>query len=243
MHTSPSFLYAIDSGNSSAKYSIWDIENQTWITTYKELEELNINSVPPSAQLVYSGVGATLPAILSQWPTEPLEINADIHIPFQTRYDRAQIGSDRIAAIAGVFAQNPSCDALIIDAGTCITFDVLSQKQGHLGGVISPGLRMRSQAMHEFTGKLPLIQHTSIKPKTEGSYPTNTKDALARGAFQGWTDEIQAEIDRFLQQFPEGLVYMCGGDASHFEAKSKNRIFAAPLLVFEGLVHLWTWNR
>jgi len=66
---------------------------------------------------------------------------------------------------------------------------------------------------------------------------------LAKGAFQGWTDEIQAEIDRFLQQFPEGLVYLCGGDASHFEAKAKNRIFAAPLLVFEGMVYLWTWNR
>lgn len=243
MQTSSSLLYAIDSGNSSAKYSIWDISNQAWITTHKALEELSIQTVPPTANLIYSRVGSFFPDILSKWPTEPLEINSDIKIPFKTLYDRAQIGPDRIAAIAGAFAQNPTCNTLIIDAGTCITFDVLTEKHGHLGGIISPGLRMRSRAMHEFTGKLPLVQQPQVKWHLDTPYPTNTKDAMVLGAFKGWTAEIQAEIDLFLQQFPEGLVYLCGGDAPYFEAKSKNRIFAAPLLVFEGMVHLWTWNR
>lgn len=113
----------------------------------------------------------------------------------------------------------------------------------HRGGPISPGLHLRAKAMHSFTGQLPLVNLNEFDLKSLPTFPSNTKEALVLGAYTGWKNEIQAHITQFKKQNPDGFVYLTGGDAQYFEANPKNRIFAAPLLVFEGLVHLWKWNR
>ncbi|GIR12158.1 MAG: hypothetical protein CM15mP23_07330 [Cryomorphaceae bacterium] len=77
-------------------------------------------------------------------------------MPFKTSYNSPKtLGSDRLALIAGAVSVFPNRPVLIIDAGTCITFDFVDSKKNHLGGSISPGLQMRLNALKSQTSALP----------------------------------------------------------------------------------------
>ena len=78
-------------------------------------------------------------------------------LPFKIEYETPEtLGTDRIAGVAGAFNLFPQSELLVIDAGTAITYDFLSEGI-YRGGNISPGLNMRFRALNKFTGKLPLV--------------------------------------------------------------------------------------
>jgi type III pantothenate kinase len=243
MNSNPSHVYVIDSGNSAAKAGLWNEASGYWEYTLQAadaLSEMDSNSGFP---LVYCGVSKEIPKIVTQWQGPILSLGADTLLPFSSEYDQSQWGADRMAAVAGAFSRNKEVGALIIDAGSCLTFDYLDSNRGHIGGSISPGLPLRVLAMHEFTGRLPLVNLANLDPSRLTKPPKNTEEAIILGAYEGWKLEISEGIRQFKKQNPEGIVYLTGGDLRYFEANPKNRIFAAPLLVFEGMVHLWKWNR
>ncbi len=68
------------------------------------------------------------------------------------------LGADRLAGIVGASKLFPAKNVLVIDMGTCIKYDFLSQKREYAGGSISPGLNMRLKALHDYTERLPLLQ-------------------------------------------------------------------------------------
>ena len=243
MNTSSTLLYAIDLGNSSSKVSLWNEEMDKWEWTQEPVERLTLDEAKSGAPLVVCSVSNKIPRIVSEWTGPTLSLGAETNLPFNSEYDRNGWGSDRMAAVAGAFYLNPKADCLIIDAGTCVTFDYLDSIRGHLAGPISPGLNLRAKAMNAYTGRLPLVTFEDLKPNHLNPFPKTTQDALILGALGGWNVEIKKGIERFKKQKPEGIVYLTGGDSRYFEANPKNRIFAAPLLVFEGMVHLWKWNR
>jgi len=243
MNFKPSLIYALDVGNSIAKVSLWNEESERWEWTHKSAEVLTLSDAKSGAALVLCSVTKAMPEIVSEWEGAILTLGADTLLPFFSEYDRQNWGSDRMAAVSGAFSRNNQTDALIIDAGTCLTFDYLDSKRGHRGGPISPGLNLRAKAMHAFTGRLPLVDFDNLDPSQLSQFPKSTEEALALGAFRGWKDEIKESIARFKKQKKEGIVYLTGGDSHYFEANPKNRIFAAPHLIFEGMVHLWKWNR
>jgi type III pantothenate kinase len=243
MDTKQPLIYALDSGNSNAKVSAWNEAKNSWEWTQKAANSITEAEAKSGFPLVWCGVSKEIPAIVHHWKGPILSLGANTSLPFSSKYDQSKWGADRMAAVAGAFSRNKNADALIIDAGTCITVDYLDSVQGHLGGPISPGLHLRAKAMHAFTGRLPLVNLDGLDPNALPLFPTNTEEALILGAYKGWKNEIEESIHQFKKQKPEGFVYLTGGDSKYFEANPKNRIFAAPLLVFEGMVHIWKWNR
>lgn len=155
-------------------------------------------------------------------------------LPFRISYTTPDtLGRDRIAAAAGAFShfKNQNRTVLIIDMGTCITMDILKGGNNFLGGNISPGIRMRIKAMHYYTGKLPEVP---VKmPDTEIGYSTVT--ALQNGAVRGACMEIESFIQWTKNKFGKINVLLTGGDAPLFADFSKNKIFALPNLVLDGL--------
>ena len=102
-------------------------------------------------------------------------------LPFKIEYETPDtLGTDRIAGVAGAFNLFPRSELLVIDAGTAITYDFLSEGV-YKGGNISPGLNMRFKALNEFTGKLPLVI-TSDNFTNPGR---NTADAILAGVIIG----------------------------------------------------------
>lgn len=159
-------------------------------------------------------------------------------LPFEVAYETPEtLGVDRLAAVAAAHALYPRTACLVIDAGTCITYEYLTAEGTYLGGDISPGLRMRLRAMHEFTGKLPLVP--KVLPK--GEIGKSTATALQNGALRGALHELNGVILAFRQNQIHGKVLLCGGDMPFLRPHLPDGLFFRPSLVLEGLAQLHTY--
>jgi type III pantothenate kinase len=166
-------------------------------------------------------------------------LSADMPLPVVIDYDTPKtLGSDRIAAAAGAAALYYDASVLIIDAGTCITYDVLEGGKIYRGGAIAPGLKMRLKSMHHFTQSLPQVDLA-----TEVTLPAkSTKTCLQAGALLGMCFEIEGMIQYYTTLYPDLVTLMCGGDTFFFESKIKASIFAIPDLVLMGLNSILNYN-
>lgn len=150
------------------------------------------------------------------------------------------LGMDRLAGAAGALAKWPGRNVLVIDAGTCITYDLLTADGTFRGGNIAPGLQMRLQTMHKGTARLPL-------PKDSGQWPPltgrNTAEALLGGALWGIKAEAESYI-RWLENDWENLqVVLTGGDGPKFEQKiNRKGILYDGNLVAQGLDSILKYN-
>jgi len=133
------------------------------------------------------------------------------------------LGLDRLALVAAAHYLYPQDNVFIIDAGTCITYDLKSAEETYLGGNISPGLDMRFRALHEFTAKLPRLKLDKPKSSPLGN---TTKDAILNGVIQGVVDEIDQNIERYKTDYKDLTVILTGGDQQYLSAQLKNSIFA-----------------
>ncbi len=160
-------------------------------------------------------------------------------IPISNHYETpTTLGKDRLAAAVGAQLLFPKETVLVIDAGSSITYEMITSKAEYLGGAISPGLHLRAKALHEFTDQLPLV-HLSSDIELLGK---NTQDCLKSGIINGAISELNSMIALFTEQFGVLKVILTGGDAKYFEKSIKYNIFASANLVLIGLNHILDFN-
>lgn len=167
---------------------------------------------------------------------EPLYLSTKTPLPVRNEYRAESLGQDRIANSVAGHIHDPEA-SLVIDTGTCITYD-WTIKGTYQGGSISPGLHMRAQAMHEFTGRLPLVEMYD----TDVLIGKDTEESMRSGAYFGVIKEIEGIISLFKQRFPQGSVLITGGDSLPFADAIENDIFADPLLTLKGLYGILQFN-
>jgi len=146
------------------------------------------------------------------------------------------LGVDRIAGILGALSRFNKANMLIIDAGSCITYDYLINQKNYEGGAISPGLNLRFKSMNDYTFALPLIDSKSLSSEIS-HIEKNTKTAIQSGVFCGVIDEIDTRIKRFCDKFNDAIVILTGGDAELLGNQLKTNIFVEPYLIHYGLFH------
>ncbi len=163
-----------------------------------------------------------------------LEIaDRSIPTPFKISYSTPDtLGLDRILGAAGAQSLFQDSNTLTIDAGTCITYDIVCNG-AFVGGVISPGLQMRLNAMHLLTDKLPSLQLQLSQPTV--TFGNSTASSMHMGAEQGAIHEFNGFVNKFLAEFPKLKVILTGGDSTFFERHAENATFASPNLVLHGL--------
>ncbi len=228
---------AIDIGNTRIKAGVFEGDE---LIDVKAIDYASINELHDVAETygvkraIVSSVSLDAAAVVKVLRAIPavLTVDAQTVIPFKNAYSTPEtLGVDRIAAIAAACVRNPGVNSLVIDCGTCITYDFIDSTATYLGGAISPGINLRLKAMNDYTDRLPLpdfrIPETFVGNSTE--------NALLSGVFFGVLSEIDGAIDHYRQQFGSIKTIICGGDALLFEKHLKNNIFAAPDLVLEGL--------
>ncbi|MFC5283615.1 type III pantothenate kinase [Pedobacter alpinus] len=160
--------------------------------------------------------------------------NGETLIPIKNKYETPKsLGLDRLAGVIGANFLYPNQNILVIDAGTCITYDTLNNNAEYFGGSISPGLNMRFNAMHHFTSKLPLVNFEGSFKKSFGG---NTEDAMSSGVINGTFYEAEGFIKQYLIAKPDAKIILCGGDSAFFDSKFKNSIFAHLILHEPNLV-------
>jgi type III pantothenate kinase len=97
---------------------------------------------------------------------------------------------------------------------------------------------MRFKAVHAFTSKLPLANVT----ETPNLIGNSTESCIQSGVIIGTITEIDGIILRYIQEYKDLRVILCGGDAAFFENKLKASIFATPDLVLIGLNSILIYN-
>lgn len=235
----------IDAGNTFVKYAVFEeklmLEKQTFPFS-KSLEGLAalFNKYRPH-NAILCAVSDVHGSLLAELKTQikVLEVHYTMKLPFQNRYTSpASLGNDRIALVSGAALLYPKEPVLIIDAGTCVTFDLINAQAEYYGGSISPGLQMRYQALHHFTGRLP-----GLNPKADAGYAgTNTQEAIHAGVFTGFLYEIQTRTAQYLAENENLTIILTGGDLEYLRIETKNRIFANPNFLLQSLHALLDYN-
>lgn len=152
------------------------------------------------------------------------------------------LGADRMAAAVGAAWLKPARNTLVVDAGTAIKCDFVEGGHTFRGGSIAPGLRLRFQALHTFTGRLPLLEVAAATAAPTPLIGTDTASAIRSGVLNGAAAEVNGLIASYRAQYPALAVLLTGGDASFFQPRLKGRIFAIPELVLIGLHRILVYN-
>lgn len=225
----------VDYGNSSAKVAIFDQLKLVKKYTFSSAGDLkNFLQTSEASNILVSSVTVDATEIIN-WATHAQKkfiLNHKLPLPIQVLYSTPQtLGVDRIAGSCGALQLFPGFDSLVIDMGTCVTYDFTDKNRNYHGGGISPGLVMRFKAVHTFTARLPLVNPTE-HPELVGN---DTVTSIQSGVIHGMTVEIDGIIELYRNKYPDLKVILCGGDAPFFENKLKDSIFASPDLVLFGL--------
>ena len=150
-----------------------------------------------------------------------------------------EVGADRIVNGGAAFHQYGG-PCIVVDFGTAITFDVISEKGEYLGGVIAPGLGISSEALFARAAKLPRVE---IKDpgKVIG---TNTVANMQAGLFYGAVDMVDGMLQRIKAEMSGRVrVVATGGQASLVAKGSKHIERTDDFLTLTGLRLIWEKNQ
>ena len=232
----------VDYGNSSAKVGIFDQHELIEQHTFSQVDELKYFLQNFSAKNIIVSSVAHEAIAVSEWANKierKFILTPALPLPIKNLYATPYtLGVDRIAGVCGAYHKFPGSPCLVVDAGTCITYDFLDARGNFYGGGISPGLKMRFQAVHTFTAKLPLVSATEHAELIGNS----TETCIQSGVINGMIEEIKGIIMQYQQKFKGLQVILSGGDARFFENKLKEPIFALPELVLSGLNSILIYN-
>ncbi|WP_422360866.1 type III pantothenate kinase [Reichenbachiella sp.] len=232
---------AIDIGNSFIKVGLFraGLLKEDWI--FQDLDDaIHMVKKHCPSHIIASSVTGNENKVIDRLPDHKIFIlDASTPIPFENHYKtKSTLGVDRIAALAGAECINKGKNNLVIDIGSCITYDFLDKNGLYHGGSISPGVDLRFKSMNDYTKKLPLIS----KYDSATLIGQTTEQAMVSGVINGISAEIDGIISRYQSKWSDLEVIMCGRAANSFESKLKATIFASPKLVLIGLNRILEYN-
>ncbi len=235
----------VDIGNTLFKFAFFDANTlvKQFSLPVEEASKLPeiLKDYPVPSSCFLSSVRDLPEAFIMALP-QSIDVKQLDHLtplPFKISYSTPEtLGRDRIAVVAAAYHRFPKQNVLIIDVGTCITYDFLSDNGVYYGGGISPGIQLRFKAMHQFTGKLPMAPMIENPPLIGSS----TMASLQSGVMHGIQAEIEGIIRKYMDIYEDLTVLIGGGDNKYFDKQLNYSIFAASNLVIEGLKVISDFN-
>lgn len=232
-------ILAIDVGNTRIKGAVFENDTLFEAFVFNKLElqisiENILNSYAKIMAIVISSVSDT-----EKQAFESFKERVNIHFvshkdqfPFINNYETPlTLGVDRMVLASGATLIYPNQNRLVIDAGTCVTFDFIDKNDNYLGGAISPGLRLRYEALHNFTAKLPLLSNK----KPENFIASSTTESIHSGVVNGLVYEMDGFIEQYKTIYPNFIIILTGGDTDFLANQLKNTIFANSNFLLESL--------
>ena len=229
----------IDIGNSRVKTGIFNKGKLLKANTYNSFTLADVKALFKQNPTV----NYTLLCSVKKYPAEIkkylsahshfMELTSETPVPVKVAYKKPKtLGMDRLAAICGAYSIYKGKNTLVINTGTCITYDFLDSKGIYQGGSISPGLDMRYKSLHTFTGALPLISPDINFKKLTGQ---TTEEAIRSGVQQGMVKEIEGIIGEYQSKYKDLNILITGGSMPWLLKSLKIKIKAEPFLVLTGL--------
>lgn len=165
-----------------------------------------------------------------------LIVGEDIKIPIKCFYNEKRVGMDRLVCAFAARRISPR-SRIIIDFGTAVTIDFLSDKGDYQGGFILPGIG----------STLRVLSSCALLPKkvdfkeARDLIPRDTEESISRGIVEGFSLMINAFVKRYkriLKLSPKTVIILTGGDAAIITPHLDFDYIYEPLLVLKGLVFL-----
>lgn len=208
----------------------------------KRLEALLLQ-LPPAAHCWYAvSVNRQIETQLASWvqrqrPQDQYVLLNHAHFPkeIDVRFpDR--VGTDRLAAaVAANELRSPKQAAIVVDAGTAITVDVVTHDGVFRGGAILPGIETAAAALANATDALPLVEHSDLStiPAPIGK---STEEAIRSGVVWGCVGAVRELILQMTAELPETPeIYCTGGDGLHLARLIGRELKFDPNLVLRGI--------
>lgn len=237
--------YIFDRGNSFTKWAVYrknELINASYFPNSQSVDFFrNFEPIEADGNVIYatvSGPIAGLDLVLGK-ENITLAFNSMVPLPIKNNYQTPEtLGPDRLASAVAAASLFPNEASLVIDIGTCLTFETITTNASYIGGCISPGLRMRFRALNRFTEKLPIIE-----PEVPESYFGNTTvSAINHGVVLGMIGEINYHILHNTKEFGKINVLVTGGDAPFFKNHIATPFMHLPNLVLDGLNTVLNYN-
>lgn len=245
----------IDQGNSRTKVALMTDEGkiiQHFI--YKSFSSADVERLFTLYDITNSIISSVIniePAIvnaLAKLSQYFVLFDHNTPVPIKNGYDTPEtLGQDRLAAAVGAQQLCPNENLLIIDVGSAITYDFVSEKGEYTGGNIAPGLKMRFTMLQRMTKKLPLVEvgENELIPL----FGKNTRDAIAAGVIRGVAYEVKGYMRTLREKTSHFQTYLTGGNASFILSATrssrteKREIHYEKHLVLIGLNTILVYNK
>ncbi|MCI2229046.1 type III pantothenate kinase [Polaribacter sp. MSW13] len=235
----------IDVGNTSVKVAVFKQDKVVELAFFDKKRILSEVKKIVKKYKISIGIMSSV-ALISKMKLEKLQktlklklVSSKTKVPFVNLYKTPKtLGVDRIALVVGAVKNFPQKNVLVIDAGTCITFDFVNKESEYLGGAISPGILMRYKALKKFTSKLPLLD----KKKPNNLIGDSTIESIHSGIVNGVVQEIDGVIEQYKMKYSDLTIVLTGGDTIFLSKQLKSSIFANQNFLLEGLNEILIFN-
>ena len=234
----------IDIGNSLTKIAVY---NKAKIITEFKIKKIDLNFIKDIVKdnkiinCAISNVGPRIDDlyIFFEENTNLYIFDDKINLPFLNPYKKGIVGDDRLALILAASYEYPNDNVLIIDMGTCITYDIKTSKNLYQAGGISPGLMLRLDSLSRGAFNL-----TEVKPNyPKSSIADDTETSINIGVLLGIENEINGFINNYKNVYNNLKVIISGGDSDFLYGKLKNTIFTNSNFIYKGLNYLIEYNQ
>ncbi|MDR2862024.1 MAG: type III pantothenate kinase, partial [Syntrophobacterales bacterium] len=162
----------------------------------------------------------------------PLIVGPGVKTGMPILYDNPrEIGADRIVNAVAAYERIRK-DLIVVDFGTATTFDYISPKGEYMGGCITPGIVISSEALFQRAAKLPRVEFT--KPKS--IVAKDTISGMQAGIIYGYAGLVDGIVQRMKEEIKSNPhVVATGGLASVIASESKMIDGVDDMLTLEGL--------
>lgn len=252
-------LLAIEQGNTNTLFAVHDGEH--WVTQWRAATHSSrtadeyavwLFQLLAMAGLTFEAFdGCIVSSVVPQsifnlrnlarryLKVEPLVIGENAELGIPVRIDKpSEAGADRLVNAIGAHVAYPG-PLIVIDSGTATTFDIVGADGGFEGGVISPGINLSMEALHEAAAKLPRV---AIQ-KPQRIVGKDTVGAMQTGIFWGYIGLIEGLITRIKAERDEPMTVIgTGGVASLFHGATMAIDHFDPDLTIRGMLEIWRRN-
>lgn len=236
----------IDVGNTRIKAAVFENNRLIELLAFAEKELLDKVDFFLSKYVITNGILSSVTVLTGdlvknlQKKIPFMVLDSTTKVPFVNKYKtKDTLGVDRIAVVSNAAKKFSKENVLIIDAGTCITYDYINASNEYFGGAISPGIEMRYKSLNYYTSKLPLLE----KKETNFIIGGTTQEGMHSGVVTGVVGEITFMIDEYRKENRYLTVVLTGGDTYFLAKQLKSSIFANPNFVLEGLNTILIHNK
>ena len=239
----------IDIGNNYFKIAVFGNETLMYSKSGKSsvLEEIIPRLIEDFPKIKFSLISnvsnvsdSTIKKILRIKEIKIFDFDSSLKLPFTVKYKTIEtLGNDRLALVAAAVKLYPDSNNIIIDAGTCLTADFISDKNIYLGGMISPGIDMRYKSLKNYTARLPKLEKSH-----HFKFPADsTTGSMHAGVVGGVLNEISGFTKQLINKYKNVNIVLTGGDAEFLSKTLKITIFANQNFILEGLNSILNLNK